>query len=55
MSLALNEYNETEYWLLLLRDTDYINEDTCRKLLKLNQELLKMLVSTINTMKAKSK
>ena len=27
MSIALKEANETEYWLLLLRDTDYIEAD----------------------------
>jgi four helix bundle protein len=32
MSIALKEANETEYWLLMLRDTDYINEKTFRSL-----------------------
>lgn len=54
MSISLKEANETEYWLLLLKDTDYINIDTFTKLLNLNKELIKMLVSTINTMKSKN-
>ena len=32
MSIALKEANETEYWLLILRDTDYINEKMFRSL-----------------------
>ncbi len=26
MSIALKEANETEYWLMLLKDTEYLNE-----------------------------
>lgn len=54
MSISLKEANETEYWLLLLKDTDYINLETFSKLVNLNKELIKMLVSTINTMKSKN-
>ncbi|MGC1206098.1 MAG: four helix bundle protein [Flavobacteriaceae bacterium] len=53
MSIALKEANETEYWLLLLRDTDYIEADNFTILINFNTELIKMLVSTINTMKSK--
>ena len=55
MSIALKESNETEYWLSLLKDTDYIGIDVFNKLTSFNKELLKMLVSTINTMKSKIK
>ncbi|WP_345168202.1 four helix bundle protein [Algibacter aquimarinus] len=54
MSIALKEANETEYWLLLLKDTNYINHDIFTKLVNINKELIKMLVSTINTMKSKN-
>ncbi|NNL15788.1 MAG: four helix bundle protein [Flavobacteriaceae bacterium] len=53
MSIALKESNETEYWLSLLKDTDYIKVSTYNTLSDLNMELIKMLVSTINTMKSK--
>jgi four helix bundle protein len=53
MSIALKESNETEYWLSLLNDTEYIDNKTFNNLTSLNKELIKMLVSTINTMKAK--
>jgi len=55
MSIALKEANETEYWLLLLKDTGYIKIDDFTLLINFNKELIKMLVSTINTMKSKRK
>jgi four helix bundle protein len=55
MSIALKESNETEYWISLLKDTDYIDTATFNKLNASNKELIKMLVSTINTMKSKTK
>lgn len=53
MSIALKESSETEYWLMLLKDSDYLESQNFNKLIDLNQELIKMLVSTINTMKLK--
>ena len=29
MAIALKEANETEYWLNILKDTDYIYTDQC--------------------------
>ncbi len=55
MSISLKEANETDYWLSILKDTNYINLEAYNKLSKLNNELLKMLVSTIKTMKSKTK
>ena len=49
MSIALKEANETEYWLLLLRDTDYINEKLFRSLSTDCVELLKILIATVKT------
>ncbi|OBQ56383.1 four helix bundle protein [Tamlana sp. s12] len=53
MSIALKEANETEYWLLLLKDTEFIKIEDFNLLINHNKELIKMLVSTINTMKSK--
>lgn len=49
MSIALKEANETEYWLLILRDTDYIDEETFRGLSVAVVELIKMLIATVKT------
>lgn len=53
MSVSLKEANESIYWIDILNDTSYINEQTHKKLKNNCQELLKMLISTINTMKSK--
>ena len=55
MSIALKEANETEYWISLLKDSNYLDSETSKTLIFANKELIKMLVSTINTMKSKSK
>ncbi len=49
MSIALKEANETEYWLSMLRDTDYINEKMFRSLSVDCVELIKMLIATVKT------
>lgn len=54
MSIALKESNETDYWRSILNDTDYIDSATYNILTSLNNELIKMLVSTIKTIKSKS-
>ena len=54
MSIALKEANETEYWLSLLKDTDYIGDDQFSSLQTDCRELIAMLVSTVKTMKVKS-
>ena len=51
MSIALKEASETEYWLMLLRDTLYIDDDTARKMIDHNTEILKMLISTLKKLK----
>ena len=55
MSISLKEANETEYWLSLLKDTNYIDIENFNILVNFNKELIKMLVSTINTLKSKLK
>jgi len=51
MSIALKEAAETEYWLMLLRDTSFIDDVTAQKMLEHNTEILKMLISTVKKSK----
>jgi len=53
MSISLKEANESLYWLDLLKDTDYINENEHQIHLGLNKELVAMLVSSIKTTKSR--
>ena len=55
MSMSLKEANETKYWLALLHETAYINEKLFHSLVTDCEELIKMLVSSIKTIKAKIK
>ncbi|MDR0830879.1 MAG: four helix bundle protein [Prevotellaceae bacterium] len=50
-SISLKEANETSYWLQLLKDTDYLDIILYDSLNKDCTELLKLLISTINTLK----
>jgi four helix bundle protein len=52
MSIALKEANETEYWLSLLNDTDFISENQFVNLQSDCKELIAMLVSTVKTSKS---
>ena len=51
MAIALKEANETEYWILLLQETGYLNADESESVIKDNKELLKLLTSIINSTK----
>lgn len=51
LSVALKEANETEYWLCLLKDTEYINLELFENLQSDCKELIAMLVSSIKTAK----
>ena len=51
MSIALKEANETQYWLTLLKETDYINEKMFESVSNDCVELIKMLVATVKTSK----
>ena len=52
MNIALKEANETEYWLMLLKDTCYLDENAYSSLSKDCKELVAMLVATVKTLKA---
>ena len=54
LSIALKEANETEYWILLLQETSYLNASESKSLIKDNAELLKLLTSIINSTKSNS-
>jgi four helix bundle protein len=51
MSIALKEANETEYWLMLLKDSEYIDEKTFSSIHKDCDELIRILVSIVKTSK----
>ena len=53
LNIALKEANETEYWLLLLKETDYMDENKHESIDKDCQELKKLLVTSIKTLKTK--
>jgi four helix bundle protein len=55
MSIALKEANETEYWLSILNDTDYLDSKLHNSLQIDCKELIAMLVSTVKTSKQKTK
>ena len=49
MSIALKEAGETDYWLRLLRATEYLNEEEFRSIYKDCGELEKMLTAIVKT------
>ena len=53
LEISLKECNECDYWLNLLKETDSMCEEDFRKLSDQCTELRLMLVSYINTIKAK--
>lgn len=51
LSISLKESFETEYWLNLLKDSEYISEVQSESLISDCNELQKMLISSIKTTK----
>lgn len=51
MSIALKEASETEYWLELLHETDFLDKKQFDSIYANNQELLKILTSIIKSSK----
>ena len=51
MQISLKEASETEYWLELLTETDYITEKAADSLLNDCRELIRLLTSIIRTSK----
>jgi four helix bundle protein len=54
LSISLKESFETEYWICLLRDSEYISESQAVSLIEDCQELQKMLTSSIKTAKSRN-
>ena len=51
LSIALKEANETEYWLMLLKESDYLSADEYNSIIEDCRELLRLLISIIKKMK----
>ncbi len=51
INIALKEAGETEYWIELLIETDYLINKQGQSLLDDLSEILKMLISTLKTTK----
>lgn len=51
LSIALKEANETDYWLTLLHESEYISDDSFVSIQSDCKELIKLLVSIIKTAK----
>ena len=52
VNIALKEANETEYWLMLLKDSKYLSENEFTSIHKDCDELIRLLVSIVKTTKA---
>lgn len=51
MSIALKEANETEYWLMLLKDSEYISIDSFNSIHPDSVEIIKLLASIVKSSK----
>lgn len=51
MSISLKEANETEYWLMLLKDSEYISIDSFNSIQPDSVELIKLLASIVKSSK----
>jgi len=51
MNVALKEADETEYWLMVLRDTDFITHDEFNSIHKDAATISRMLISIVRTTK----
>ena len=53
LSIAYKESLETKYWLLLLKETEYLSEKECLSLFRDADELSKILFSILRTVRLK--
>lgn len=51
MSIALKESSETGYWLELLKETSFIDEERFKSVFAENESLVKILTKIIKTAK----
>ena len=54
MGISLKEASESEFWIELLRDTEYITEQQADSMLTDCRELIKLLISIIKTSQGKN-
>jgi four helix bundle protein len=54
MAIALKEASEPEYWLELLKETDFLNQEHYDSIQADCQELLRLLTSIVKTSKQNS-
>lgn len=52
LSIALKETNETIYWIELLHDSDFMDNDSFKSIHADGLEILKLLISIIKTSKS---
>ncbi len=52
MNIALKEASETEYWLEILKETEYIDDISFKSIYADCQEILKILMSITKTQKS---
>ena len=55
LSIALKESNEADYWISLLKDSSILDAEKAASLETANKELIRMLVSSIKTVKSQGK
>ena len=53
MNIALKEANETQYWLMLLKDAKYLSEKEFLSIYSDCKELIKLLASIVKSTKLK--
>lgn len=53
MNVALKEANETMYWLILMKETDYLTKKQFDSMFSDAEEIIKLLASIVKTTKAK--
>ncbi len=53
LSIASKEANETKYWLCLLRDSNLIARTDAEMYINDIEEIIKMLISSVKTLKSK--
>ncbi len=54
MNIALKEANETEYWLMLLKDSEYLSNDGFNSIHPEIHEIISILVSIVKSSKSNS-
>jgi four helix bundle protein len=53
LQIALKEVNETDYWLLLLKESNFITQKMYDSIYPQVDEMLKLLISSTKTLKSK--